>query len=1217
MYHVMNETTLRIHDSMTYILAPDVTISDSNSDIDEHHATITMDTNSRLFIAGSDIFVSGSNGTEAFPQGGTAVKVIDGSVAYIETVTNGQGNVNEIIISGGSAHGEGSVGGDALHFDGRQTKGSIMSGIYRGGNSTMGTPGNALRVSGSSEVSVVGGHFLGNIYIESGNVTIQQAVFGQSSEILVYPNGSVVFENSCFEFSPGEDEEVIYAKGYFVQDGILGDYQEIPSLSIGGGVVGKTDHPDCNTLLNGIDQPEDPDSLTDDLVTVDDDVLQPPTDDLMATDDALAPPSDDGSETVDDETDSALLEVIVFDDGKTHELAASNSGNSLYRVLNSSKLNIQESATYITAPDGASEPAIFVNNSQLLVLGNDIRITGAVGRADVAGQNGGAAIHATNGATVSLQNANSEGTAIIVRGGAPSSGGVGGPALICEGEGTSGYIASGEFYGGIAASTSNYTGLSLLVRNMAEMTITGGNFYGDIEAFGSKIQLNGGLFDDDTTVLANGTGSIITFGNGCFDLERAEDDETKIYVKGYFVGTDGVAGTYQTITARQLDGGIVGKSDSKDCSNSPGPPSSSTEPTLTPIIDPESNGIIVFDDGGTHALLESDSGVTLYQVLNSSTLTIQERSTYIYATSDEIAPAILVNSSQLLILGSNILISGSTGSPNQGLADGGTAIQVVDGGFASIENGGNETEPVVIRGGMAARDGVGGAALHVDGAGTTASIISGDFYGGSSTTSRDKIGPSVLATNSAEVTISGGSFHGDLMAQGTNLNLNGGVYDSGTEVVADGEGTSVTFGNGCFEFERSGDNATVVIVKGYFVGANETSGPYQSITARELNGGVIGKIDRDDCNDDVVITTEPPVEEIPEDDSETSQYVVGFDDGGAYDVQASDSGDVLYRVTDSSQLNIQESGTRLAAPEGVSQPTILVDNSQLTVFGNEILVWGSKGGTGNATKDGGPAIHVTAGGSANIENADSEAEPIVIKGGIASSDGMGGAAIIFEGAGTSGTIVSGEFSGGLSNFSSNNVGVALIARNLANVTVSGGVFEGNIVSESANLNLNGGNFTGSNEVIADGDGSFVTFGNGCFNLERSKSDLTVVTLTGYFVAVNGEPGPDQTITAKEIDGGLIGKIDRDDCEVPTTAPTTPVPTAFSTDGTEIPTAMILSPGNSTATDVESGPPSVAPSRGPDYNREVPPPRTGNGANFISQCLVPLLKASVLFSILLV
>ncbi|KAL7473659.1 hypothetical protein ACHAXS_014141 [Conticribra weissflogii] len=1211
-YRVINDTTLRIHESMTYILAPDVTISDSDSDIDEHHAAITMDSDSRLFIAGSDIFISGSNGTEVFPQGGTAVKIIGGSVAFFETVSP-----NEIVISGGSAYGEGSVGGDALHFDGRNTKGTIVSGIYRGGNSTMGTPGNALRVSSSSQVSVVGGHFHGNVYIESGNVTIQQAVFAPSSEILVYSNGSVVFENSCFEFSPGEDEEVIYAKGYFVQDGSLSDYQEITSLSIGGGVVEKSDHPDCNSLMNAVVQPEDPDSSTDDVTAADDDLLQSPTDDLLATDDALVPPDDDDSEALDDDTDSGLPDVVVFDDGGIHELTASESGNSLYQVLNSSKLNIQESATYITAPSGVAEPAIYLNNSQLLLLGNDITITGAGGSANTTGRDGGAAIHATNGATVSLQIADIEGTTIAIRGGAPSSGGVGGPALILEGERTTGYITGGEFYGGVSDSFSNYTGLSLMVANMAEMTITGGFFYGDIEAFGSNIQLNGGVFDVDMTeVIANGTGSIITFGNGCFVLERAGDDETKVYVNGYFIGADGAAETYQNITARQLDGGIVGKTDHKDCSNAPGSPSTSTEPTLSPNVDPESNGVRVFDDGGTHALLESDSGVAQYQVLDSTTLTIQDRSTYIYAPSDANAPAIFVNNSQLLILGSNILISGATGSTNQDLNDGGTAIQVVGGGFVSIENGGNETEPVVIRGGMAALDGVGGTALHVDGAGTTASIISGDFYGGSSSASRDNIGLSLLVTNSAEVTVSGGTFYGNMMAQGTRLNVNGGVYDYGTEVVADGEGAAVTFGNGCFEFETSGENDTVIILKGYFVGANETLGPYQSITARELNGGMIGKIDRDDCTDNVVTTSVPPIAGIPEDDSETLQYIVEFNDGGTYDVQALGNGDALYRVTDSSQLNIQESGTRLEAPEGVSQPTILVDNSQLTVFGNEILVLGSKGGTEIATKDGGAAIHVMAGGSASIESADSEGESVVIQGGDASSDGVGGAAMIFEGEGTTGTIVSGVFSGGLSDFSSSNVGVALIARDLADVTVSGGVFEGNIVSEAANLKLNGGNFTGSSEVVADGSGGFVTFGNGCFTLERSKSDLTVVTLNGYFVLADGEPGPNQTITTKEVNGGSIGKIDRDDCRVPTVAPSSPFPTAFSTGGTEIPTADILAPGNSTATNtMESVAPSVAPSRGPDLSREAPPPRSVSGASLISNCLAPLLKGSLLFSII--
>ena len=373
-------------------------------------------------------------------------------------------------------------------------------------------------------------------------------------------------------------------------------------------------------------------------------------------------------------------------------------------------------------------------------------------------------------------------------------------------------------------------------------------------AVSTTLQLNGGYYHvGKTEVIASGQGSFVTF-NGCFNLTQSDEDDEIIFVTGSFVMTEGGLGPSQNITARQVDGGFIGSANRPDCDSLTPVPSMAPTTNAPSSLSPTNPVVpIIIDDGESHNLTRSDSGVALYQLLNSSMLSIEDFFTIIRAPGGlaEATPTFLIDdNSQIFLAGRNIFIIGSNGtSANE---NGGLAIQVTGGSRGHFENFGDTGTPLIIRGGDAIGEGVGGDALHFDGNGTQGSIISGNFVGGvgGNESSGFTIGHSLLVTNMAYVSVSGGKFYGSVMAKSTDLKLSGGYFH--TEVIASGLDSTVTF-DGCFELAQSDEDDEVIFVMGNFV-YNDILGPVLNITAREVDGGLIEVNIHPDCN---TIKTKP------------------------------------------------------------------------------------------------------------------------------------------------------------------------------------------------------------------------------------------------------------------------------------------------------------------------------------------------------------------------
>ena len=777
-YHAINSTTIRIEESSTSIASP--------NGVGESNPAFLIENDSQIFIAGRDISIMGSNGNDDNKNGGAAIRVTQGSSGYFENYSPSDDNTfpDPIRITGGMAFGSGN-GGDALHFDGAGTEGTISGGDFLGGLSNLGTPGNALRVSNNAEVSILGGNFLRNIYVDSGNVKISNGIF-QDDIIIATGEGSVLFENSCFNFTESEEDEgVIYARGYFVTEDELGSYQEIATLSINGGLVEKTDHPDCDSLRN-----------------------------------AGIPPQ----------------EAIVFDDGESHSLVSADSGTAFYHVLNSTTLVMKESLTYIIAPRGLGEetPTFQIDtDSQLFITGGDKSVTGSEGSIEFP--NGGPAIRVMSGGTANIENNLTEGSELWISGGLAFGGGnVGGDAIHFDGAGTEGTISGGLFQGG--PSISGTTGSSLRVSNSSTVFVRGGEFIGNVFVESSgRLGISSAIFQDSSTeVMIAGEGSVVVFENGCFGLTQSEDDEGVVYMNGYFLSEVGELGPYWEIIVSQIDGGLVESIDDQDCDYLL---SSSTSP-----LDP-----LIFDDGGSHDLATNDSGIGLFHVTNASTLRIEESPTSIIAPVGVggLNPAILVeNYSQLFVDARDIHIRGSNGTTDN--QSGGVAVQVIEGSRANFSISETSGGPILIIGGDAFGTGVGGDAIHFDGQDTKGSIVQGVFVGGDS--NRGTLGNALRVSNSADVSVHGGEFIGNLFVESSGgLEISNAVFQDSSEVMVLGEGSVVIFKNGCFNLTKSYVDDEVMFVTGNFLAAEGGLGPFQNITTLSIDGGLIGRMDHPDC----------------------------------------------------------------------------------------------------------------------------------------------------------------------------------------------------------------------------------------------------------------------------------------------------------------------------------------------------------------------------------
>ncbi|KAL3786229.1 hypothetical protein HJC23_002480 [Cyclotella cryptica] len=207
------------------------------------------------------------------------------------------------------------------------------------------------------------------------------------------------------------------------------------------------------------------------------------------------------------------------------------------------------------------------------------------------------------------------------------------------------------------------------------------------------------------------------------------------------------------------------------------PPTSSNDEAITVFpSSPVVSNIVVFDDGGNHAI---SANVTIF---GNKSLVVTDKTELAVEGGNVTAP---VDSEWPAIR----LSIGSTINATKGVVQGSFADENLDfGGGAGIQlnNGQSSTETagygefysgIRVLGG---RGHIGGDALVVNGFGTVAIIYGGEFIGGAGVKAN---GYSVKVMNSGKVHIHGGSFFGEMMVQENGIVLLYGCFaQNGTTV---------------------------------------------------------------------------------------------------------------------------------------------------------------------------------------------------------------------------------------------------------------------------------------------------------------------------------------------------------------------------------------------------------------------------------------------------